>query len=144
MNKVFYLLMTAVASILFFTSCDREALSFEKDKGDNNPTLVGELNLNSLKIGVNAANPSTRAGVDVSSFMVAIYEDGETEPVKSFAYSEMPETISLIIGSYTVEVNSHVPEASAWEKPHYFASKTFVIKKNETTNIGTIDRKSVV
>ena len=72
MNKVFYLLMTAVASILFFTSCDREALSFEKDKGDNNPTLVVELSLNALKIGVNAAGatrPSTRANVDVSNFM---------------------------------------------------------------------------
>ena len=141
MNKVSYLLMTIVASILLFTSCDREALSFEKDKGDNNPTFVGDLNLSSLKIGVNAAdgvNASTRAGVDVSNFMLTIYEDGETEPVKSFAYSEMPEILSLTVGSYTVEVNSHVPEASAWDKPHYFASKTFTIKKNETTDIGTV------
>ena len=141
MNKVFYLIMTAVASILLFTACDRETLPYEKDKGGNDPTALGELNLNSLKIGVNTdeiSSSSTRSTIDVSGYLLTIYEEGEAEPVKSFAYGEMPEIISLLVGSYTVEVSSHEPEAAEWEKPHYYASQSFDIKKNETTDLGTI------
>ena len=141
MNKIFYFIMTAVASILMFTSCDREALPYEKDNGEKDPTALGELNLSSMKIGVKTDelnNSSTRATVDVSAYIIEIYEEGEEEAVKSFSYNEMPDIISLLVGTYTVEVNSHVPEAAAWEKPHYFASQSFDIRKNETTDLGTI------
>ena len=143
MNRLFIIFIIAFATVCAFTSCDREALNISAETGTDNPesTVQGQLNLASLRIGVNVeaqSEVSTRNTVDVSSFLIYIYEENATTPIREWVYSEMPDLFSLPIGTYTIEVWSHIPEDAAWEKPYYFASKIFPIEKDKLTDIGTL------
>ena len=143
MNRLFLIFIIAFATVCAFTSCDREALNISAETGTDNPesTVQGQLNLASLRIGVNVdaqSEVSTRSGVDVSNFIVYIYVNGDTDPLREWVYNAMPELFSLPIGDYRIEVWSHIPEEAAWEKPYYFATKDFTITRDALTDIGTL------
>ncbi len=142
MNKIIYIIIATVVSILTLASCDREIVSFEKE--DNNGTnvteLEGTLSLASLNISVNVegVDVSTRSSVDVSSYIVAIYEEGSNTPVKYWKYSDMPELFAIKVGSYRVDAYSHEPDDAEWEKPYFYATQDFDVKKDEVTELATL------
>lgn len=143
MNKIFYTLMITFASILMFTSCEREALNYNSNDKDGNKTeLEGVLNLASLKVSVipddQAGVVLTRTNIDISSFTVAIYEENTITPLKAWTYGNMPEIFSLPVGSYRVDVYSHEPLDAEWNKPHFFASQSFDISKDKLKDLGTM------
>ncbi len=139
MNRLFLIFMLAFATMLSFTSCEREAynINAENGNGSQGDLAQGQLNLASLKVGVNV-DAVTRAGVDISDFIIYIYADGGTNPIKEWVYKNMPEVFALNVGSYRLEVWSHVPEDAAWEKPYYYGSKSFDILKDTFTDLGIV------
>ena len=142
MNKKIYIIIATVVSILTLASCDREIVTFEKE--DNNGTnvteLEGTLSLASLNISVNVegVDVSTRSSVDVSSYIVAIYEEGSNTPVKYWKYSDMPELFAIKVGSYRVDAYSPEPDDAEWEKPYFYATQDFDVKKDEVTELATL------
>ena len=142
MNKIFYTLMIAFVSILMFTSCEREALSYDTSEKNNNTQLEGTLNLASLKVGVipddQTGVVTTRSNIDVSTFTVAVYEENSLTPLTSWKYAAMPEIFSLPVGTYRIDVYSHEPLDAEWNNPHFFASQTFDISKDKLKDLGTM------
>ena len=139
MNRLFLIFMLVFATMLSFTSCEREAynINAENGNGSQGNLAQGKVNLASLKVGV-SVDAATRAGVDVSDYIVYIYKEGSDNPIKQWSYKNMPEIFALNVGSYRLEVWSHVPEDAAWEKPFYHASKSFDILKDSFTELGTV------
>lgn len=113
-----------------------------------NPQVTedGELDLSSLLVSNNDAeklvtNDQSRAGADVdfSNYLVNIYADGESVPVRSWTYSQMPEVVSLAAGEYRLEVESHKVQKAEWEAPYYLGSKNFSITAGKISNIGEVE-----
>lgn len=116
----------------------------------NPPTeQEGTLSLGSLELSVKEEtkvinNAAGRAAVDVSQFLVNIYEAPKTEgdaPKYSYVYASMPEVLALPVGKYTVEVESHHIEKAAWEAPYYCGSLDFEIEANKIKDLGTVECK---
>lgn len=135
--KLTYIIGAVIGLGLTMASCsDDPYMAIEK--------VNGELELSSMKLEV-AQDPlviESRSGendsIDVSGYRVEIVSTSTGETVGEWAYSELPDKLSLAEGSYTISVASHLPEAAAWEKPYYAGSKSFSIKGKETTQLGTV------
>lgn len=136
MNRLIKTFALIFAMTMLFISCDRE--TFNIGSGDDNG-VEGTLNLAAFKIGVNLGEVevNTRA-TNVSEFLIDIYKEGIEAPYKQWKFADMPEVITLPVGTYHLNVHSHVPEDVAWDVPYYFASESFDIVKNRYTDIGTI------
>ena len=140
MNRIFLIFIIAFATVISFTSCDREAMVFGSQTENPTTNGQGQLNLSSLKIGVNAAESEvqTRAGVDVTNFIVKLYDENKVTLLKEWKYSEMPEVFALNVGTYEIDVLSHEVNEAEWEKPYYYATQKFDISADTFTDLGTI------
>lgn len=90
--------------------------------------------------GIDVVNAtSSRASADVSKFIVTVKDDAGAI-VNQWKYAEMPEIISMPVGTnYTAEVISHVQEKAAWDAPFYKGvSEKFNIVNNEITEVNPI------
>ena len=79
----------------------------------------------------------TRTGVDVSDYIVKITDSRGVAKLEC-VYSAVPEVMTLPVGDYTVEVKSHNVAPAEFNHPYFEGSKTFTIKANDITDIGTI------
>ncbi len=79
----------------------------------------------------------TRTGVDVSDYIVKITDSRGVAKLEC-AYSAVPEVMTLPVGDYKVEVKSHNVAPAEFNHPYFEGSKTFTIKANDITDIGTI------
>ena len=140
MNRIFLIFIIAFATVISFTSCDREAMVFGSQTENPTTNGQGQLNLSSLKIGVNAAESEvqTRGGVDVTNFIVKLYDENKVTLLKEWKYSEMPEVFALNVGTYEIDVLSHEVNEAEWEKPYYYATQKFDISADTFTDLGTI------
>ena len=83
--------------------------------------------------------PVSRA-VDTGDFTVQIFraDNGSETLEKDWKYSETPEIVTLNVGNYNLKVFSHEVRPSEWEKPYYYADKTFSIEESRVTQIDTL------
>ncbi len=133
MNKIYNIFMM-LAIVAAFSSCSKEKWDFDTDDA-----AYGELSLSSMTVDVtNAEEVIARSSVDLSNFIVKIYDATDNSLVKQWAYAEMPEVFTLPVGEYSVNVISHVQEAAAWDKPYFEGSKAFTIKDSRITEIGAV------
>lgn len=131
-NKI--LSTIALAASLMLVSC--------ADTWDPGSTANGDVNLRSIAVEVseattNISKADTRASVDVTNYIVTI-NDERNARIGQWTYSRMPEVVSLAPGNYSVTVQSHVIEKSAWETPYYEGTQTFEITSGKITNIGVV------
>ena len=133
MKKIYdVILMFAIMATL--GSCSKEKWDFDTDDSS-----YGEVSLSSMTVDVtNAEEVIARSSVDLSDFIVKIYDATDNSLVKQWTYAEMPEVFTLPVGEYYVNVISHVQEASAWDKPYFEGSKTFAIQDARITEIGEV------
>ena len=126
-TKILSILLT-VAAMLGFCACDNGL--------DPQPQAQGQLKLSSMAVEVDEAeNVISRAGVNTDNFIVVIKNTaGEIRGKYSFA--EMPEIISLPVGDYTIDVNSHELQKAEWDKPYYSGRNEFKITDGNITEIG--------
>lgn len=101
----------------------------------------GELRLSSLGVEVTNADKvyGSRAVVNVANYIVDICRSGETEPVQSYIYGQMPSVVTLTPGEYVVNVRSHNVERAAWDAPYFEGqSEQFSIKADDITDVDPI------
>lgn len=81
----------------------------------------------------------SKAVVDVSDYIVEFYKQGSSSPVCKYDYVDLPGTVELAEGVYTVTVRSHDLQKAEWEKP-YFAGKSeeFRVEANKLTEVDPI------
>lgn len=139
MKKIFLICFTLIASTLIFCACHTESM-------DNIVNTKGELKLSSMKIGVDMdvdvvyLESRAESGVDLSNYIVTIY-DQYSQQVGQWTYSEMPEIVSLAVGTYTVEVKSAAEPTNGFDVPYYEGTATCEIKENQVTDVPAISCK---
>lgn len=104
--------------------------------------VTGQLSLASMKmevdLKVDTVYPQSRAGVDVSNFLLTI-KNSQGEQVEQYTYSEMPEIISLPVGTYTVVASSAETATNGFDVPFYTGStEQFTIKEYELTEVSAL------
>lgn len=126
-----------MAVLFTFSACHSEKM--ETGATD----VTGQLSLASMKMEVDlkvdtVAYPQSRAGVDVSNFLLTI-KNSQGEQVEQYTYSEMPEIISLPVGTYTVVASSAEAATNGFDVPFYTGStEQFTIKENELTEVSAL------
>ena len=91
-----------------------------------------------VDLKVDTVYPQSRAGVDVSNFLLTI-KNSQGEQVEQYTYSEMPEIISLPVGTYTVVASSAEAATNGFDVPFYTGStEQFTIKENELTEVSAL------
>lgn len=139
MKKYFLICLTLLAGMLAFTACHSEVM-------EGQSTGKGELNLASMTAEVNTEvetvylGSRAESGTDFSNYIVTVY-DAQSQKVNQWKYSEMPEIISLAVGTCTVEVTSAEAPANGFDIPYYKGSTTCEIKENEIVNVPAITCK---
>lgn len=140
MKKIFLICFTLLAGVLVFSACHSEAMD------ENVSEAKGNLNLSSLKTDVDLDIETVYVGsradetVDVSNFLVAIY-DSKSQKVEQWKYSEMPEVVSLTVGTYSIEVLSAEAPSNGFDAPFYKGTATCEIKENELVDVPAITCK---
>ena len=140
MKKMFLICFTLLAGVLVFSACHSEAMD------ENVSHAKGNLNLSSLKTDVDLDIETVYVGsradetVDVSNFLVAIY-DSKSQKVEQWKYSEMPEIVSLTVGTYSIEVLSAEAPSNGFDAPFYKGTATCEIKENELVDVPAITCK---
>lgn len=80
--------------------------------------------------------------VSTNDFDINIIPDGQTEPLYTYKYAEMPEIVTLPVGKYIVRASYGENQAAAFDAPYFKGEKEFEIRENEITdNIGLITAK---
>ena len=125
-----------MAVLFTFSACHSEKM--ETGATD----VTGQLSLASMKmevdLKVDTVYPQSRAGVDVSNFLLTI-KNSQGEQVEQYTYSEMPEIISLPVGTYTVVASSAEAATNGFDVPFYTGStEQFTIKENELTEVSAL------
>lgn len=139
MKKYFLICLTLLAGMLAFTACHSEVM-------EGQSTGKGELNLASMTAEVNTEvetvylGSRAESGTDFSNYIVTVY-DAQSQKVNQWKYSEMPEIVSLAVGTCTVEVTSAEAPTNGFDIPYYKGSTTCEIKENEIVDVPAITCK---
>lgn len=116
-----YILYT-ILTLLTLAGCSKAETEQPKASG------YGTLDMSGIII-----EDATRA-VSAEDFTITVYDAGNS-PVGSWTKSEMPETVSLEAGDYTVTAHSPSLDGAAWESPYYFGSQSATVVKDQTTPV---------
>lgn len=139
MKKYFLICLTLLAGMLAFTACQSEVM-------EGQSTGKGELNLASMTAEVNTEvetvylGSRAESGTDFSNYIVTVY-DAQSQKANQWKYSEMPEIVSLAVGTCTVEVTSAEAPTNGFDIPYYKGSTTCEIKENEIVDVPAITCK---
>ena len=136
MKNIFLICFTLMVVLFTFSACHSEKM--ETGATD----VTGQLSLASMKmevdLKVDTVYPQSRTGVDVSNFLLTI-KNSQGEQVEQYTYSEMPEIISLPVGTYTVVASSAEAATNGFDVPFYTGStEQFTIKENELTEVSAL------
>lgn len=126
-------IVSILAGALALGSCSKEdPFRGGADNGD------GQVSKSALVMEVkNDAITTTRAEADVNidDFNVLFFKDGNTQPVAKYKYGEMPEVITLPVGSYTCTATYGEDRQAEWESPYFLgSSEAFEVKAYEITS----------
>ncbi len=140
--KAKYLSVIAAAVMAIgASSCSDDRMKVENfDEGKLNTSSIIPEVLNaeiivSDKSGSRGA--MSRDTYDFSDFKITV-ENNQGIPVAEWIYSKMPSLPTFPVGSYTLNVVSRDEVHAEWNAPRFVGSQTFVIKKNEVTNVETV------
>lgn len=138
MKNIFLICLTLMVVLFTFSACHSEKM--ETGATD----VTGQLSLASMKmevdLKVDTVYPQSRAGVEVSNFLLTI-KNSQGEQVEQYTYSEMPEIISLPVGTYTVVASSAEAATNGFDVPFYTGSTNITIKENELTEVTSLTCK---
>lgn len=134
MNKNIVKLLLGAALMLGVTACIQK---------EEVPKTEGTLNLKSLSVVNDDAAKiitfeNSRDGVDVTDYIIEIYNGTATTPVKAWSFAAMPEIVTLTPGDYRVDVQSHKVKDAEWDKPYFKGSQSFKVVSGQITDIGEV------
>lgn len=87
---------------------------------------------------------ASRASLDLSGFIISVVDINgvEEKTVQSYTYADMPEILTLPVGKYRIDVESHKVQKAEWERPYYAGSSApFEIAAGKITNAGVVSCK---
>lgn len=119
-------------SALAFCSCSQERVD-----GPDDNTQTGMVNVRGISVDDSQKEINdSRAVYPINDFIVDFYAEGQTRPAATYVYADMPGTVELPVGTYTVKVRSHDVKGAEWDRP-YFAgqSEVFAITANHVTEV---------
>lgn len=130
------LLSLSAVALLALGSCSKETPFGEGDSDG----VMGSFRTSSLKVSVNPEENVVRSQADdapeLSSFTVAFYKEGETSPEVSYIYSELPEIVTLPVGTYSAVAYSGENADAIWDVPYYEGrSASFDILADKVTEV---------
>lgn len=136
MKKIIYLMLSVMLAGLF-GACSKEN---PFDNGDT--TATGGLLTSALDVSLKSENGPRSlkdrrvraAAPDVDNFTVEFYLKESQTPVAVYKYKDMPEIITLPVGSYTAKAYYGDNADAAWDNPYYEGTTTFTIVEDEITD----------
>lgn len=118
-------LLWAVIAIFFVSSCDED---WNPEELLMSPT--GNLDFSELAIDV------LDEDVNTEEFIVQVNVDDST--IQWWRKSDIPKSIPLNIGTYTIKVLSTTSCLAGWDGPVYIGQTSVTIKEDETTFVQTL------
>lgn len=97
--------------------CSKEK-GFDEEMSDNEGQVLKtalDMSTTSDQIMVTRAEQ----GVDLSNFKINFIKKGETVAAKSYTYSEMPDVVTLKVGTYTATAELGQDLNAEWENPYF-------------------------
>lgn len=140
-KNIIYSIISAGALMIGLTSCHDDP-----QIGPATSDLTGAVQLSSMSIDMSDAekvihSTAGRATIDLNDFIVAITPKEDGAATRTYRFGDMPEVLTLPVGEYSIEVESHKVQKAEWDAPYYKGSKDFTITDGEITNIGTVTAK---
>lgn len=133
-----YLLALLTAAAV--TACKEDPFGADPESG------TGKLSTTRLMLSISnseilkSSTPASRAGIELSDFIIEILRDGNV--VSSYRYADMPGVIELPTGIYTAKAHLGTNPVADWSAPYYEGStEPFTIRKDEITEAQTIECK---
>lgn len=115
MKKIY--LIPLLSAGLLMAGCSKEK-GFDEEMSDNEGQVLKtalDMSTTSDQIMVTRAEQ----GVDLSNFKINFIKKGETVAAKSFTYSEMPDVVTLKVGTYTATAELGQNLNAEWENPYF-------------------------
>ena len=142
--------MVAAAVLIGLTACNKVTIDMG-DEEEETAVGKGQINLKQLTVDITNATKNaetksraaTRADGDtqsesVDNYTVRIIKTSTGQKAYEWIYSEMPEVVTLPVGTYTLEAyNAEVPDV-AWNTPYYYASQNCLIEADKITEPKTL------
>lgn len=130
--------IVALTAVAMLGACSKdEPFRFGESEGEGQ-LLKSALNVSvpNAEGTVVASRPElTRALIPTSDeFTIDFIKTGETEPVRSYLYSEMPEVVTLPIGTYQAVAHYGTNPVQGWESPYYQGSTAFSVVADKITS----------
>lgn len=134
--KKYISMVLSVVMALAFGACSKDN-PFDNELS----SATGGLRTTGMNISLNSEygprplNGRVRAKAPaVTEFDVTFINEETGMEVRSFKYAEMPEIVTLPVGSYTVRASYGENPVAEWESPYYMGeAKQVEIKKDEIT-----------
>lgn len=126
-------ILPLLAATLLATGCSKENGFGVEVADDEGQVLKSALDMSTT------TDPTivTRyeSGVDLSDFKINFIKVGETQATKSVMYSEMPDVLTLKVGTYTATAEKGQDLNAEWENPYFKgASGEFTVNAQEITS----------
>lgn len=127
--KQYTILPLAAGLLLTLAACDKEQPFGPAQDGD------GYLDGAALSLELKNEQRLVRSGgADVADCQVEIFRSGDDTPVRTYRYGDMPEIITLPVGSYTVRATYGDNAVAAWDAPYYKGEGAFTIQADKITS----------
>ena len=137
--RIIYLMLVLFA----VTACGRESFDYGVRDGSTNNTEV-PVSLASLKLSVNLQSYVTKTteneDADLSNFIVCISDVNRLDTI-TYLYKDLPEILTLKVGTYKIEAKSHDVKTSQWNAPYFYASEEIYIEEGKVNEIGALTCK---
>ena len=131
MKKIY--LIPLLSAGLLMAGCSKEK-GFEGEMSDDEGQVLKtalDMSTTSDQIMVTRAEQ----GVDLSNFKINFIKKGETVTTKSYTYSEMPDVVTLKVGTYTATAELGQDLNAEWENPYFKGqSEEFDIEAYQITS----------
>lgn len=131
MKKIY--LIPLLSAGLLMAGCSKEKGFGSEMSDDEGQVLKTALDMSTTSDQIMV----TRAeqGVDLSNFKINFIKKGESVAAKSFTYSEMPDVVTLKVGTYTATAELGQDLNAEWENPYFKGqSEEFDIEAYQITS----------
>lgn len=136
--KLFKLISTAVFALsLVLVGCERDKIDYTEKEGPTGSLSFANFGIETsddVEVITRASNATTY------NYIIRLYDDQGNQVGDDYFYGQMPESIVLNTGTYSMRIQSQIEIPSAeFETPVYGATVPgIVIEEDQTTDLGTI------
>ena len=137
-----FISIIALALSIGLVGCERDKIGYNDKNGATGTLSFMNFDIQtSTSIDIVARSSST----DVSNYIIRIFDANGDQVGSDYIYGQMPESITLFTGTYTMKIQSQsqVP-AAEFDAPAYGATvNNIVIEEDKTTDLGAVTCKLI-